>query len=225
MQERWKGLAWMQQPQDLKKLIAPLLQASMDVIPVYQACGALVWGRPGAPFRIRPWLLLHTVDAATESLPARQKQILHHWGIYRNWIALSGMGLGGFPLTVLQKNILLLRDFQLWFESLHIPDKCLDASATGTGSELRQTGIDRQYFHLGWQLSGSPLRSLSLQSLIFSAKGKTTSRKKKTQQIFHSSHTELHLEGNLKAFFWVTHASLSLLILPLLIMIFYIKIS
>lgn len=188
MQERWKGLAWMQQPQDLKKLIAPLLQASMDVIPVYQACGALVWGRPGAPFRIRPWLLLHTVDAATESLPARQKQILHHWGIYRNWIALSGMGLGGFPLTVLQKNVLLLRDFQLWFESLHIPDKCLDASATGTGSELRQTGIDRQYFHLGWQLSGSPLRSLSLQSLIFSAKGKTTSRKKKHNKSF-TAHT------------------------------------
>lgn len=101
------------------------------------------------------------------------------------------MGLGGFPLTVLQKTVLLLRDFQLWFESLHIPDKHLDASATGTASELRQTRIDRQYFHLGWHLSGSPLCSLSLQSLIFSAKGKTTSRKKTTQQIFHSSHTEL----------------------------------
>lgn len=35
MQERWKGLAWIQQPQDVTKLIAPLLQDSMDVISLY----------------------------------------------------------------------------------------------------------------------------------------------------------------------------------------------
>lgn len=57
--------------------------------------------------------------------------------------------------------------------------------------------------------------------LIFSAKGKTTSRK--TQIFSELTHAKLRLEANLKASFWVTHASPSLLVLPTSHHDFYIK--
>lgn len=57
--------------------------------------------------------------------------------------------------------------------------------------------------------------------LIFSAKGKTTSRK--TQIFSELTHAILRLEANLKASFWVTHASPSLLVLLTSHHDFYIK--
>lgn len=88
--------------------------------------------------------------------------------------------------------------------------------SNGRCLELRQTQIDRQYLQSGWHLSGSPLRSPS--EFYLQNQGKNNIKWK--TKILQSSHTELHLEANLKASFWVTHASPSLLILSLLIMIF-----
>lgn len=88
------------------------------------------------------------------------------------------------------------------------------------------TDQDRQtVFPLGLApVRFSPLQSVFAESYL-QCQGKNNFKKKKQHNKSFTAHTLNYLEGNLKAFFWVTHASLSLLILPLLIMIFNIKIS
>lgn len=91
--------------------------------------------------------------------------------------------------------------------------------SNGCCLELRQTRIDRQYFHSGWHLSGSPLRSPSDLSSVPREK----QLQEKPRFFSELTHTKLHLEANLKASFWVTRASPSLLLLPTSHHNFYVK--
>lgn len=110
---------------------ATLLQTSMDAVSLHQVCGELGCGGTHSTFWDHPFSAFTHWGAGTDSYSARQNQILCHLGVYRNRIALSGMGLWGFPLTAFQNIVLLLRDFLLWSENLHAPDKRLDVSAMG----------------------------------------------------------------------------------------------
>lgn len=120
-----------------------------------------------------------------------------------NGIALSGMGLWGLPLTALQNTVLLLKDLLLWFESPHTPDKRSDVSAMGAADSCdRQGSTDSISTRAG---TCQVLPFAACLSFVFSAKGKTTSRK--SQNPSELTHTELCSEANLKTSFWVTHAS------------------
>lgn len=163
---------------------ATLLQTSMDAVSPHQACGELGCGGTHSTFWDHPFSAFTHWGAGTDSYPARQNQILYHLGVYRNRIALSGMGLWGVSTDCISKHCSAAEGLSALVWKPARSWQAFGCISNGCCLELRQPRIDRQYFHSGWHLSGSPLRSPSDLSSV--------PREKQLQEkprFFQSSHT------------------------------------
>lgn len=128
---------------------------------------------PRGPWWVRAWGT-YSLCAISPSLPLHAGMLALnlnqqgklkcsiHSGIHRNRTALSGMGLWGFPLNWASKHCPAAERLSALVWKLACSWQAFGCTSYGHCLELWQTRIDRQYFHLGWHLSGSPLCTLRI---------------------------------------------------------------
>lgn len=148
---------------------APLDLHGCSFSPPGRSVGSWGVGGPTAPSVVSPSVLLHTGVLVLR--PAKQTQTLHHSGIYRNRITLSGVGLMGVSTDCTSEHSCC------WGTScsgLKAHTVLTSAWVDQSQSCNRQGSTDSISTQAG---TCQVLPFAARLGFIFSAKGKTTSRK------------------------------------------------